>query len=423
MTTKRRFFKYTYQMLIMMAAGILCVYAFAAYPFYTHLKANVLEDAWHEIKEMDLGALDEEDEEVFQTFEMERLDFLIVDENYEMIYASRELNHAHEIDIYVIRNLDKYEEEPRVHRRKYKELHSLRMRGKIAQGDESYYVFIRKQIISAKEVISLSVAYFAVTLGLLWLAAYFGEKKREKQKALLELEEGQGQEKLAKVQKEFVANVSHELKTPLAVISGQVEMLQSMGDKIDREYYFASIREEIDKMSALVGDLLDITVVEHRVEKMELSPVNLSDMMDYMVLKYDALFRKNKVKVTTNIEKDICVFGNSMYLEQAVNNYIMNAFQHTAQGKKMGISLTKENGMARIGVYNEGPCISEKDKEHIWQSFYANSKAKLKKEQKMSNAGLGLYLVKKIVVQHKGECGVENKENGVEFWIHLPIMK
>lgn len=142
-----------------------------------------------------------------------------------------------------------------------------------------------------------------------------------------------------------------------------------------------------------------------------------------MILKYDALFRKNKIRITSEIAEGVKVYGNSMYLEQAVNNYIMNAFQHTAQGKKMSISLKVFDDFARIAVYNEGARITEKDRKHIWESFYQNSGTKQKKEQKISNAGLGLYLVNKIAVQHNGKCGVENLEDGVEFWICIPLME
>ena len=176
-------------------------------------------------------------------------------------------------------------------------------------------------------------------------------------------------EQLYQAQKEFVANISHELKTPLAVISGQVEMLQSMGDGIDRAYYFESIREEIKKMSDMVGDLLDITIIDHNMEHMEMSEVDFSDLMEYMILKYDALFQKNKIKLGAEIARNSKVRANRMYLEQAVNNYMMNAFQHTAQGNKIQIRLEKEDGSVRLGVYNEGSAIEDGDEELIWRAF------------------------------------------------------
>jgi signal transduction histidine kinase len=242
-------------------------------------------------------------------------------------------------------------------------------------------------------------------------------------------ETGEGQEcisqgELAQAQREFVANVSHELKTPLAVISGQVELLQSMGDEIDRDYYFSSIREEITKMSDMVGNLLKLTSMEHHMEEMELAHVNLSDMMEYMILKYAALFQQNAIRLHTEIEKDCIILGNQMYLEQAVNNYIMNAFQHTAQGQTIRICLKKEGNQAVICVYNEGQQIKEEDMEHIWQDFYKRSEGKkYGGNLKLENAGLGLFLVKKIVDNHHGSCGVENREHGVEFWIRVPLVE
>lgn len=139
-----------------------------------------------------------------------------------------------------------------------------------------------------------------------------------------------------------MANISHELKTPLAVVSSQVEMLEIAGDKIDRSYYYSSIHEELDKMSRMVGELLDFSMLDNQMSSMEMSRVNVSEMIEYLLLRYDAMFRKNEIKVEQEIEKNCFAYGNRMYLERAVNNYLMNAFQHTEQGKRIRITLKKE---------------------------------------------------------------------------------
>ncbi len=247
----------------------------------------------------------------------------------------------------------------------------------------------------------------------------------EKEKNLLRQESpgrNESSEEDMKARQEFVASVSHELKTPLAVISGQMEMLQSMGDRIDQDYYFTSIREEIDKMSRLVGNLLDLTIMEHQMEDMELREMDFSGMAQYMVQKYDALFQRNRVSLSTEIEEGCVVYGNRTYLEQAVNNYIMNAFQHTPQGKGIRITLVRENDSAKLCVYNEGSSVPDEELGQIWKGFYKESGNSRINLREFRNAGLGLYFVKKITEIHHGDCGVRNVDGGVEFWLALPLM-
>lgn len=224
-------------------------------------------------------------------------------------------------------------------------------------------------------------------------------------------------------QREFVANISHELKTPLAVVSSQVEMLEIAGDKIDRSYYYNSIREELDKMSKMVGELLDFSMLDNRMSSMEMSRVNVSELAEYLMLRYDAIFQKNEIKVEKEIEQNCFTYGNRMYLERAVNNYLMNAFQHTEQGKKIRLSLKAEKQWLRLDVYNDGERITEEQMEHIWDSFYTSSRKKQPSSAVERNIGLGLFTVRKIVEKHQGSCGAENKENGVLFWMKLPIDK
>lgn len=421
------------------AAGIVLAYVFFAYPFYMWMKLQIMKDAYQMIVQMDLSAMDEEDEEILQGYLDERMEIIITDEDFQPVYLSRRRDNEENIEKYIEASIDFYQTEPTVHIRRNSGLGIIRLRGLVEQ-EEKYYVCIRKELRGVGEAIQYSAWYYALVLaaGLAgWYALLWRRLKKAKAKGAaesLELQRKQASggdaaeytdgtpEQLYQAQKEFVANISHELKTPLAVISGQVEMLQSMGDGIDRAYYFESIREEIKKMSDMVGDLLDITIIDHNMEHMEMSEVDFSDLMEYMILKYDALFQKNKIKLGAEIARNSKVRANRMYLEQAVNNYMMNAFQHTAQGNKIQIRLEKEDGSVRLGVYNEGSAIEDGDEELIWESFYI-SDTQERQQQKIKNAGLGLYMVKKIVELHQGMCGAENREGGVEFWMRLPLKK
>ena len=300
--------------------------------------------------------------------------------------------------------------------------HILMFRGKIIQDGHTFYVYLRKDVQSVLEVIEGTRLYLAVVLLLMVGLSYFLEKMS---KASTEKKAKQSDYQLLESQREFVANISHELKTPLAVVSSQVEMLEIAGDKIDRSYYYSSIHEELDKMSRMVGELLDFSMLDNQMSSMEMSRVNVSEMIEYLLLRYDAMFRKNEIKVEQEIEKNCFAYGNRMYLERAVNNYLMNAFQHTEQGKRIRITLKKEKKQIRMEVYNDGERIKEEQMEHIWDSFYTTSQKKkpVTSENEVRNIGLGLFVVRKIVNKHKGSCGVQNMENGVLFWLQLPEIR
>lgn len=408
--------------LFLAAAAAILFYGLFANAVFIHSAETDLRDAYEEILLMDLPDLDEEDEEILQNFQADGMEFLITDGTFAPVYASRQFGADAQIEWYIKSKTDQYQEEPQMRIRRYANVQVVRLRA-LVRLDQDYYIYIRREMRDIRGTILYTAIYFgAVWLLAVVLYAALRGKRPGAQAPQDKRAEADVGSTLAEAQKEFVANITHELKTPLAVISGQVEMLQSMGDEIDRNYYFASIREEIDKMSGLVSDLLDLTIMEHHMEEMEMTTVDLTDLMDYMALKYDALFKKNRIKVSLQVARGVRVTGNRMYLEQAVNNYIMNAFQHTAQGKKMRISL-QAGDKARIGVYNEGEGIPQEDMERIWQGYYKKQQANHERAGRISNAGLGLYMVQKIVEQHHGSCGVENQEKGVEFWIELPACK
>ena len=294
------------------------------------------------------------------------------------------------------------------------------MRGKIVQEDNVYYIYLRKDVQSAYEIVHASVLYFSIIAGILILILYLWYRKYSKEE---NTESSQADFQLKEKQTEFVANVSHELKTPIAVVSSQIEMLELMGDKIDREYYFSSIHEELDKMTKMIGELLEFSMLDNALDTMEISTVDISEMMDYLLLRYEGLFHQKEIRIEKEIVPEAVVRGNQMYLERAVNNYLMNAMQHTGQGKKICVTVQKEKKYITINVFNEGEQIATDQLEHIWESFYTLSRKKKGGDTQKMNAGLGLYMVKKIMEYHKGKCGAENQANGVNFWLQIPIYK
>lgn len=424
MKIKKDFWRNGKALWIQIIAFALAVilYSVCCYPIYTSSKARIMRQLYEDIHDMDLEELSEDDEETLGDYQKEKFETVIANENYEQIYTSRSSLKTTHARKYIENKIAQYTEEGTLEQRRMESRHILMFRGKIIQDGHTFYVYLRKDVQSVLEVIEGTRLYLAVVLLLMVGLSYFLEKMS---KASTEKKAKQSDYQLLESQREFVANISHELKTPLAVVSSQVEMLEIAGDKIDRSYYYSSIHEELDKMSRMVGELLDFSMLDNQMSSMEMSRVNVSEMIEYLLLRYDAMFRKNEIKVEQEIEKNCFAYGNRMYLERAVNNYLMNAIQHTEQGKRIRITLKKEKKQIRMEVYNDGERIKEEQMEHIWDSFYTTSQKKkpVTSENEVRNIGLGLFVVRKIVNKHKGSCGVQNMENGVLFWLQLPEIR
>lgn len=313
-------------------AVAVMLYSVCCYPIYTSSKARIMRQLYEDIHDMDLEELSEDDEETLGDYQKEKFETVIANENYEQIYTSRSSLKTTHARKYIENKIAQYTEEGTLEQRRMESRHILMFRGKIIQDGHTFYVYLRKDVQSVLEVIEGTRLYLAVVLLLMVGLSYFLEKMS---KASTEKKAKQSDYQLLESQREFVANISHELKTPLAVVSSQVEMLEIAGDKIDRSYYYSSIHEELDKMSRMVGELLDFSMLDNQMSSMEMSRVNVSEMIEYLLLRYDAMFRKNEIKVEQEIEKNCFAYGNRMYLERAVNNYLMNAFQHTEQGKRI----------------------------------------------------------------------------------------
>ena len=398
------------------------IYATGCLPFYVHQKASAMMEVYDELKEMNLSNMEDEDHETLDSYRNEKIRILIVDDKYKVVYSSGDIFSPDFIKEKIEDRINEFSEYGKVDCRGYRLRNMLTIRGKMLQNNQNFYVYIRKEIQSGQEIIRMTVNYMlVVTLIMLGGAGFL--LNREKKKS--QKESKQIDYQLMESQREFIANISHELKTPLAVVSSQVEMLEYMGDKIDRDYYFSSIHEELDKMSTMVGELLDFSMLDNQLDKMQTGIVNLSEMMEYLLMKYDAVFQKNSIKLEKKIEPECLTLGNQMYLERAVNNYLMNAFQHTTQGQKIRACVMKEKKKVRIEVYNDGNLIETDQLDLIWNSFYTFSRKKQDKnsDSELRNIGIGLFVVKKIIEKHKGSCGVNNLSEGVLFWMELPAYR
>ncbi len=223
------------------------------------------------------------------------------------------------------------------------------------------------------------------------------------------------QKQIDEMRKEFVGNVSHEMKTPLALLQMYAENLKNNADKIDKDYYCDTIIEETENLSNMVSSMLDISSIESGLSQMHMNNMSLSDLTVSLIAKVSPL--TEGYNLSTMVQPDISVIGDVKYLEQAMKNFITNAVDHTTAGNKISISLEKQDSLAVFTVYNEGSSIAQSDTHKLWQSFYRVDKARTRSG---NNVGLGLHIVRTIIEKHGGSYSCRNINDGVEFTFTLP---
>ncbi len=461
--------------LAIVMGGSMLLYSIFLPSYYNHLKKNQILEAYSDIKELDLTNLVEEDYTMFTGYEKENLNFTIADAKMNAIYTSRS-DEVSTIYKNIEMRIDVFDKNPTVIERNSKLVESARILGIITQNNKDYYVCIKDRAANFFFSMDLTIKFLGYMFMLTVLTGSlimiflsrrlakpiehvaavadkiarrdFEEKAEEDgeyhevnnlaksinsmssqlQQYIGQMEEGKKQllnqnirqERMEKARKDFIAKMSHELKTPLTVISSQAEMLEYIDSKEDRQYYLDSIQEEINTMAEMVSGLLDATIMEHRMENIIEKVFDLRKTIKYLVMKYDSLFIKKKIKVEIDYDSDCYICGDSEYIEQAVNNFIMNAFEHAEIGGRIAITLQSCNGNIRLGVFNEGKQIPSDEMEKIWNEFYMKNAQANNLEANLAHAGLGLYIVKSIITMHGGKFGVENLADGVEFWFTLP---
>jgi len=226
--------------------------------------------------------------------------------------------------------------------------------------------------------------------------------------------------KLEAVRRDFVANVSHELKTPLTSIKGFVETLLegALDDKANSRNFLKIIEEHTDRLNNLINDLLDLSYVESKAAELQLSDFNLRGLSESVILGFRSQLKKKCIEVTNNLPSDIFVKADRDKIEQVFVNLIDNAIKFNSD--KGAINISSEDGLSKIKVVVEdkGVGIPGKDLPRIFERFYRVDKAR---SRELGGTGLGLSIVKHIVELHKGSVGVESVEaQGSKFWFIIP---
>ena len=224
------------------------------------------------------------------------------------------------------------------------------------------------------------------------------------------------------MRKEFIANVSHELKTPIALIQGYAEGLTEgmCEDEESRSYYCEVIMDEANKMNKMVRQLLTLTALEFGKDMPAMEPFDLAELIRDLVNSSSILIQQNDAHVQVEAPEELWVLGDEFKIEEVVTNYLTNGMHHLDGPRKIRIRVSQESGKARVAVYNTGSPIPEEDLPNLWTKFYKVDKARTRA---YGGSGIGLSIVKAIMDAHHEDCGVANVEGGVEFWFTMQTVE
>jgi len=221
---------------------------------------------------------------------------------------------------------------------------------------------------------------------------------------------------IEKQRREFVAAVSHELKTPLAIIRAYAEGLIDGVSEKKKDKYMNVIIEETKKMDTLVLDMLENSKLEAGAEKLNIKRYSVKKIAEKYIKLFDENFRQKDLNVILNCDGDGIADFDCDKIEQVISNFLSNAWKNSFEGGKVIVDITENEKNVRVSVENTGKQIPENELEKIWDKFYKCDKSR---ERKDNGTGLGLSIAKNILILHNAGYGVKNADNGVAFYFEL----
>lgn len=228
--------------------------------------------------------------------------------------------------------------------------------------------------------------------------------------------------KLEQMRSTFISDVSHELKTPIALIQGYSEgLLENVNtDEESRKFYAEVILDESNKMDKLVKQLLELMKLENEMRTFDNKEFNIVELEKEILRKTDVMIKEKGAEIRFDDKESISVVADNFYIDQVITNYVTNAIKHVQEvnGEKY-ISIENEvkEDVVRVKIFNTGKQIDEENLDRIWRRFYKGDESRNRED---GGTGIGLALVKAIMNNYGNDFGVINKENGVEFYFELP---
>ena len=231
--------------------------------------------------------------------------------------------------------------------------------------------------------------------------------------------------KIDEMRKSFISDVSHELKTPIALIQGYSEgLIENVNsDDESRKFYAEVILDEATKMDKLVKQLLELMKLEYGKNKFNNANFNIVELEKEIIRKSEVMIQKENIKVELDEKNAIEVYADEFYIDQVLTNYLTNAIKYCNEinkEKKIKITNYVYNGKVRISVFNSSTGLSDEEIVRIWNRFYKIDESR---NRDNGGTGIGLSLVKAIMNNYGNEFGAKNVAGGIEFYFELDLKK
>ncbi|MDQ0417632.1 signal transduction histidine kinase [Croceifilum oryzae] len=248
------------------------------------------------------------------------------------------------------------------------------------------------------------------------LSQNINELSRKLQSYIEKLQDDIEKEKqLEETRKEFIASVSHELKTPLSVMKSCVSILKDGVAAHKSDHYFNAMEKEVDKMDMLIVEMLELAKYESGTYKMEMQSFYIDELAEQVCDQLSWEIEKKQLQLDRELDH-VQVLSNQNRIEQVLTNFITNAIRYTPEQERIIVSIVEENKQVKVCVENKGTHISQSQIDKIWDRFYRVDAAR---KRSTGGTGLGLAISKKILELHGSSYGVYNTEDGVLFYFYL----
>ena len=222
------------------------------------------------------------------------------------------------------------------------------------------------------------------------------------------------------LRRELMANVSHDLKTPLTMIKAYAELIKDVthNDEEKMNKNLNTIIEETDRLNILVNDILELSKIKSNSAPLDLEEFDLNELIKTILTRYEIYIEKENYNIIYKEQKNIIIKADKKRIEQVIYNLINNAINYTGNDKKVIINLKQDKNRIRVEIKDTGKGIEKKDLEYIWDKYYKVDKTHSRTQV---GSGIGLSIVKSILISHKFEYGVETKINkGTTFYFEIP---
>lgn len=281
------------------------------------------------------------------------------------------------------------------------------------------FFMLRSAVDSIKESTAIAnrfLLYISIGAVVLSAAVMFLCTFSDLKKANVELKlENDKKTQLDEMRKEFISNVSHELKTPIALIQGYAEGLkEEINDTSERDYYCDVIIDEAAKMNSMVKKLLTLNRLEFGYNNVSMETFDIASLIRNYVSASDIILRQNNIEIKLPEDKTVFVYSDEYMIEEVLGNYISNAINHcTGEHKVIDVSIQEIDNNIKVSVFNTGNPIPPESLPHIWDKFYKVDKAHTRE---YGGSGVGLSIVKATMESLGQSYGAFNAQTGVVFW-------